>query len=185
MKDLFYFDKKKLAYENVKSKTYIQGLGVLVVAFGLGWISNTKVIDRIVHKNRDTTNNRIFSEKALINLLSNCNIKYPHIVLAQAKLESNNFTSQLFKQNHNLFGMKKAHQRATTAQSEKDAYAFYRDWIDCVYDMGMYQSSVMCSIVSEEGYFNKLGERYAEDSVYVFKLKNIIKREKLKSIFED
>ena len=114
-----------------------------------------------------------------------CNIKYPHIVLAQAKQESGHFTSRIFKQNHNMFGMRKARQRITSAQDEKNTYAFYRDWMDCVYDMGMYQSSVMCNVSNENEYFAKLGARYAEDPMYITRLKNIIEKEKLKTIFEE
>ena len=188
MKTLFKYNEKKLSYEKVGPKTYYAGAGMLVATFGLGWMLSTNTtIDRIIHRVTDTVEISAthFSENALIRLLKENNIKYPHIVLAQAKLESNNFTSKIFKQNNNMFGMRRAHQRITTAQDERNTYALYRDWIDGVHDMGMYQSTVMCSVSSEEGYFNKLGERYAEDSLYVTKLKSIIKNEKLKNLFED
>jgi flagellum-specific peptidoglycan hydrolase FlgJ len=126
-----------------------------------------------------------FSEGALVELLMDCNVKYPYIVLAQAKLESGNFTSKIFKQNNNMFGMRKARRRITSSQSEKNTYAYYRDWVDCVYDYAMYQSNVMCDVTSENQYFDKLSARYAEDSTYVSKLKDIIDREKLKTIFEE
>ena len=154
-----------------------------------GVSSSNIIINKIIHINQvDTTivtQSKPFSEEALIELLKDCNMKYPHIVLAQAKVESGNFKSKLFKQNHNMFGMRKARQRITTAQSEKNTYSFYRDWMDCVYDYAMYQSTVMCTISNEDEYFARLGERYAEDPAYVNKLKEIIKNEKLKTIFED
>ena len=43
----------------------------------------------------------------------------------------------------------------------------------------------MCSVTTEEGYFARLGERYAEDPQYVIKLKNIIQKQKLKLLFEE
>jgi hypothetical protein len=187
MKKLFYFDKEKCCFETIKPKGYLPGLGVLVVAFGLGWVSNSKVVTRMLYGKNDTivVRSTEFSEQALIETLMDCNVKYPHIVLAQAKLESGHFTSKIFKQNHNMFGMRKAHQRITSAQDEKDTYAFYRDWMDCVYDYAMYQSSVMCSVSNENEYFAKLGARYAEDPMYVTRLKAIIEKEKLKTIFEE
>jgi hypothetical protein len=187
MKKLFYFDKEKCCFETIKPKGYLPGLGVLVVVFGLGWISNSKVVTRMLYGKNDTivVRSTEFSEQALIEMLMDCNVKYPHIVLAQAKLESGHFTSKIFKQNHNMFGMRKAHQRITSAQDEKDTYAFYRDWMDCVYDYAMYQSSVMCSVSNENEYFAKLGARYAEDPMYVTRLKAIIEKEKLKTIFEE
>ena len=84
-----------------------------------------------------------------------------------------------------MFGMRKARQRVTTAQGEKNEYAYYRDWIDCVYDYAMWSACVTSGLSTEIEYFNKLSERYAEDSSYVLKLKDIINKEKLKNLFED
>lgn len=191
MNNLFSFNNKTLTYEKIKSKSYIK-IGTYIVGgfiflFILGWLSGTNnyIIKRFNKTEIVESNKTPFSEENLIKMFKDCNIKYPYIVLAQAKLESGNFTSKLFRENNNMFGMRKARQRITTAQTEKGNYAYYRDWLDCVYDYAMYQSSVMCTVNNETEYFSKLGERYAEDSTYVSKLKNIIKKEKLKSIFED
>jgi hypothetical protein len=47
-------------------------------------------------------------------------------------------------------------------------------------------SQIMTSNVSNENeYFNKLQEKYAEDTIYVSKLKFIIEKNKLRNIFED
>ena len=43
-----------------------------------------------------------FSEDAMMKLLVNLNIKFPHIVMAQAKLESSNFKSKIFNSTNNL-----------------------------------------------------------------------------------
>jgi hypothetical protein len=77
--------------------------------------------------------------------------------------------------------MRKARQRITSAQSEKSGYAYFRDWVDGVYDYCMWQNSVLCNVTNEDEYFAKLSSRYAEDSTYVSKLKDIIKKEKLKT----
>jgi uncharacterized FlgJ-related protein len=189
MKKLLCYNKEKLVYESVHPKVYLIYVIILFIVFGLGWITSTNtVINKIINKRQVDTlvfHTTPFSEESLIVLLKECKIKYPHIVLAQAKLESNNFKSEAFKRNNNMFGMKRAYQRITTAQNKKDTYAVYRDWVDCVYDYAMYQSEVMCSVSSEEQYFNKLGERYAEDTMYVAKLKKMIESKKLKVIFED
>lgn len=187
---LFYYDKEKLLYKKIPLITYIKCALIVSGVFILGWISSTnKVINEIIH-NRivDTTiiaQDKPFSEDALVELLKECNIKYPHIVLAQAKLESNNFKSKIFKQNNNMFGMRRARQRITTAEGEKSTYAYYHSWVSSVHDYGMWQSTNMKSATNEDEYFTKLGERYAEDSLYVSKLKNMIKVQKLKNIFEE
>jgi uncharacterized FlgJ-related protein len=195
MKKIFIFDKESLTFQNIKTQSYVKIgtylVGIFAILFILGWLSGTNnyIVQKFTHKTEVTDTLTIhgesFSEDALIILFKECNVKYPHIVLAQAKLESGHFKSKIFKQNNNMFGMRKARQRITSAQSEKDTYAYYRDWIDCVYDYCMYQSSVLCNVTNESEYFAKLGERYAEDSTYVSKLKNIIQREKLKNLFEE
>lgn len=187
MKKLFYFDKENCRYEPIKTRGYILGVGALAMTFSLGWVSNTKTISRIFHKRTDTVmvHTEKFSEGALVELLMDCNVKYPYIVLAQAKLESGNFTSKIFKQNNNMFGMKKPRRRTTTASMEKNGYAYYRDWIDCVYDYGFYSCCNLSEVNSEEEYYAVLSDRYAEDPSYIEKLRELIIREKLKKLFED
>lgn len=195
MKKIFLFNKETLSYENPKNKTYAKIFLYIVACFSilftLGYFSGTNnyIVNHFVNKTEVTdtlvVHGEPFAEESLIRLLKDCNAKYPYIILAQAKIESGGFKSKIFKQNNNMFGMRKARQRITTAQSEKSTYAYYRDWIDCVYDYLMYQSSVMCTATNEDEYFAKLGARYAEDPGYVEKLKQVIKREKLKSIFEE
>lgn len=187
MKKLFFYNKEKLVYEPIKWSGYAYYIGIPVATFGLGWaLSTNTYITNIIHRTDTIQNGNVgFSEDALIGLIKDCNIKYPYIVLAQAKLESSHFTSELFKKNNNMFGMKKARRRITSSQDEKGSYAYYRDWMDCIYDYAMYQSEVMCSVSNEDEYFAKLKERYAEDPQYVDKLRYIIKTEKLKNIFED
>jgi len=189
MKRIFLFNRETLSFEKPKKKTYAYitcGVGLLLT---IGWFTgtNTYIINKINHTTEVTDTMLVhgekFSEKSLIRLLKDCHIKYPYIVLAQAKLESGNFTSKLFKNNSNMFGMRLAKQRVTTALGEKNEYAHYRDWIDCVHDYGMWSQIAVSHINSEDEYFTKLSERYAEDSTYVIKLKNIIKKENLKNTF--
>lgn len=195
MKKIFVFDKESLTFKNIKTQSYIKVgtylVGAFAVLFILGWLSGTNnyIINKFINTTEVTDTLTIhgqpFSEEALVETLKNCNVKYPYIVLAQAKLESGHFSSKVFKQNHNMFGMRKAHQRITAAESEKSGYAFFRDWKDCVYDMGMWQSEMTCDVNNEDEYFNKLHEKYAEDTTYVDKLKFIIKKEHLKILFQD
>lgn len=126
-----------------------------------------------------------FSEESLIELLKDTNIKYPYIVLAQAKMESGNYTSNIFKENNNLFGMKCAKIRITTSLGTKNGHAYYRDWVDCVYDYAMFQSAIMCEVQTESEYFDKLRDRYAEDSTYVSSLINMINKQDLKKYFKE
>ena len=187
---LFCYNKETLTFDKVKIKPKYYIITILIVGgvYWLGWVSNIQIINRIIrHKSTDTVlvHGQKFNEKVLIELIKKCNLKYPHIILAQAKTESGNFKSRIFKQNNNLFGMKRAYSRVTTAQGDKDGFAYYRDWIDCVYDIGLWQSSLVCNISTEKEYFQILQEKYAQDTSYVSTLKTMIEHENLKILFQD
>jgi uncharacterized FlgJ-related protein len=54
-----------------------------------------------------------FSEDLLKEYILELNLRFPEVVLAQAKLESGNFTSRAFREQNNLFGMHVARSRPT------------------------------------------------------------------------
>lgn len=116
-----------------------------------------------------------FSEEALVDYIKNINIKFPDIVLAQAKLESSNFNSDLFIKHNNMFGMKIANNRPTLGvKNDTTPYSTYSNWRSSVIDYALYQSRYLKQYNTKEKYLNRLGEVYAEDPNYVTKLKNIM-----------
>lgn len=114
--------------------------------------------------------------------ISKLDFKYPHIVLAQAKLESGNFTSTLFQNNNNMFGMKMPSRRPTTAIGKKASYANYNTWVCSIQDQKIYYSKYLDHKTEEEVY-TYLSKYYAEDIRYVQKLQKIIEKEKLREKF--
>lgn len=124
-----------------------------------------------------------FTEEKLADLLKKLKIQYPEIVLAQARLESGGYKSRIFRENHNLFGMKEAVRRINTAQGTQYNHAYYEHWRESVYDYAFYQCRYMGQVRSREEYFNLLSQSYAEDPVYVTKLKNEIKKRNLSKYF--
>lgn len=131
---------------------------------------------------KDTTYN--FSEEKLIDLLKDLNVKFPHIVLAQAKIESGNYTSKVFNENNNLFGMKEARVRIHTAQGTQYNHAYYQNWRESVYDYAFYQCRYLSSLNTEDEYYHYLDQSYAEAENYVNSLKTIVRRENLRDLFE-
>lgn len=83
-------------------------------------------------------------------------LPHPHIVLAQARLETGNFTSRLCKQKHNLFGIKHRGRYARYSRWQ-DSIADYKKCISSRYKGGSYYS-----------FLKKIG--YAEDKHYFRKL---------------
>jgi hypothetical protein len=124
-----------------------------------------------------------FSEDKLIEKLKELNVKFPHIVLAQSKLETGNFTSKIFKEGNNLFGLKEAKQRITTAKGTENNHAYYHTWYESVLDYSFYQCKYLSNLNTEEHYFQYLSQSYAENPKYVSILKDMINRENLKDRF--
>jgi hypothetical protein len=124
-----------------------------------------------------------FSEDRLIDKLKELNVKFPYIVFAQSKLETGNFTSKIFRENSNCFGMREAKQRITTAQGTENNHAYYASWGESVYDYAFYQCRYLSGINTEEQYFQYLSQSYAENPNYVSILKGMIEKENLKARF--
>jgi len=112
------------------------------------------------------------------------NVKYPYIVLAQARIESGVYKSKIFKENHNLFGMKQANVRINTAKGTQYNHAYYDTWRESVYDYAFYQSRYMSAAKNEEEYFYILGQSYAESPDYVVALKQHIQKNNLRDLFD-
>jgi hypothetical protein len=125
-----------------------------------------------------------FSEEKLIQMLKDLNVKYPYIVLAQSRIETGRYSSKIFRENHNLFGMKQANRRVNTAKGTQYNHAFYETWRESVYDYAFYQSRYMNKANNEEEYFYILGQSYAEAPNYVQALKSEVVKHKLKDLFK-
>lgn len=126
-----------------------------------------------------------FSQEALVEELKRLNVRYPHIILAQSILETGHFSSRIFVENNNLFGMKEAKARSTTALGTQLGHAYYDDWKQSVMDYALFQNAYMNKIRKEKQYLKYLDKNYAEASNYDTTLLQIIEREKLKELFLD
>lgn len=119
-----------------------------------------------------------FSTDKLKVYLKELNVKYPSVVYAQAVLETANFSSPIFFENNNLFGMKLAKLRSTTAKGEQYNHAVYDSWRESVLDYALLQCKYMSNITTQDDYMSYLRSVYAEDPVYTLKLTKIINQNK-------
>jgi hypothetical protein len=101
-----------------------------------------------------------FTPENLSSEIQKLGIKHPDVVMAQAKWESAHFKSKVFQENNNLFGMKLARQRDTTAIGENRGHAKYKNWQDSVKDYKLWQDSNRMGILPKEQYINKLSNIY-------------------------
>jgi hypothetical protein len=131
----------------------------------------------------DINNRNDFTQDKLVTMLKDLNVRFPHIVLAQARLETGGYKSRIFRENNNLFGMKQATVRVNTASGTQHNHAYYDTWRESVYDYAFYQTRYLSGAKSESEYLYVLGQSYAEDPNYVTKLKNEIEKNNLKKLF--
>jgi uncharacterized FlgJ-related protein len=158
----------------MKKNMILAGMFTLAVTFTL--TSNSSKPSQIPVKEEVKTTD--FTEEKLIEYIDELNIKFPHIVLAQARLESGNFKSKIFKENNNLFGMKEAKQRISTNKGTNLGHAKYDSWKECVLDYALYQATYLSKFKTEEQYYSYLADNYAANGRYVKLLKDIAKEYK-------
>lgn len=112
---------------------------------------------------------KLFSEFTLRRLIYILEIQHPQIVFIQAEIESGHFSSPIFRENNNLFGMKMAEKRKTVAIGVNRGHAKYSSWQASVLDYKLMQKRYAHN-KSRNQYFVYL-KHYAEDANYVNKIK--------------
>lgn len=97
------------------------------------------------------------------------------IIMAQSRLETGNYQSVLCTMYNNLFGMKKARIRPTTARGATDNnYATYLTWYDSVKDLKLFQDWYLSrgrDLTDYFGFLESIG--YAEDPHYLIKVREL------------
>ena len=184
---MYKFDKDNLEFIKLPwSHGWLKSIGgyLVIFFFVFGGIpllryAQTEHEIKIIMADRNR-----FTEEKLIDMIESLHFSFPHIVMAQAIHESGNYNSKLFLENNNIFGMKKAVIRMTTADGIQDGYALYDTWIESVYDRALYSATYLSSIKTEDEYYSFLSQYYAEDKEYVDKLKRIIDQRQLKRVFK-
>lgn len=187
---LYRYDKNKLMFINIKKRLiHILYLFLLtnILSFFYGRYSKTPIVDRyekeiILMSVNDESYD--FSKENLVTELKRLNIKFPHIVMAQSMVETGYWESDIFYENHNLFGMKEARIRVNTALGTNRNHAYYSDWVSSVLDYAFYQSTYLKDLKTEEQYYNYLSRSYAESENYVNSVKSMVIKEKLVSLFD-
>jgi uncharacterized FlgJ-related protein len=161
-------------------KKYIYHVIVLALGYGIGLAYNGSSLflnasDAKVKQSQISQIPSDFSEKALIALMKELKIKYPEVALSQARLETGNFTSAIFKENHNLFGMKMAELRPTSAIGINRGHAQYTDWKESVVDYALYQSFIISRLktVSKDAYREHIQKYYSETSDYLVRMDRV------------
>ena len=118
-----------------------------------------KEVKKIIYKEKEDD---VFSEEKLKEYILELNLRYPDIILAQARLESGNYKSPAFKRQNNIFGMHVAAQRPTLAKKGRGKLAHYDSWRDSVVDYAFLVADRMRKLDTREEYYAYLNAFYDE-----------------------
>ena len=143
------------------------GLALIVILIVL----STSHLNRFI-KSTVPVQDSLVLRDSILNEIYNMRIEHPYIVYAQAIIESGNFTSKIWKENNNMFGMKMPERRATLAIGIRSGHSIYKSWKDCLIDYALYQMSYMRGLTEDE-YFDKLKQSYASDEYYINKVRKL------------
>ena len=184
---LYKYNSNKLKYESVNYPQLFLKIALvyftLFAFLGLTMAPEPKYItetEKILIIDEEAK----FSEEKLIEKINGLNFKFPHIVLAQSILETGHYESKIFKENHNLFGMKEARVRLNLAGGTQYGHAYYKNWEESVMDYALWYSTYAYKCKTEKQLFKLLDKQYAEAPAYVSSLQHIIKINNLKEKFE-
>ncbi len=183
-KPVYSIDNESLEYKRVRRPIwlYISLSAIIFFILGASLFSST---DIVIYKQKTVDYEKVpiivdcnlaFSEKSMYDLLVGMNVRFPHIVIAQARIESGHYMSNIFKHNNNMFGMKCARSRATTHRGENSGHAVYDTWQECVIDYAFYQTTYMRKAKTEEQYLSALSSTYAESPNYYSHVKSEAKK---------
>lgn len=193
---LYTYDKGNLSYRKIPFKTFVYPIlvigSIIAIFFKVavhnaeqrGFIDGTSIPFEEGFYAIESSE-EAFSQQALVEELKKLNVRFPEIILAQSILETGHYTSRIFEENNNLFGMKEAKARSTTALGTQLGHAYYNNWKESVLDYALFQNAYMNKIRKEKQYLKYLDKNYAEASNYDKTILQIIERENLKELFLD
>jgi hypothetical protein len=118
-----------------------------------------------------------FDETNLRLIMQGMNIMFIDVAIAQSKLETSTYTSDIFIESGNLFGMKPAKIRPYTHFGYHRGHADYKGmWKLSVIDYALWQAREAKNVKTIDQYYYLLSKMYAEDPNYVDKLKKIVNK---------
>jgi uncharacterized FlgJ-related protein len=186
---LFKFDKQQIDFIPVNKFFYLlKYIGITIgLCLTIGVFTSLKYVEdektrfiqseEIIH----LITNDSFSQNAFIDYIKNNNFKYPDIIIAQAYIESSYFTSPVWNENNNIFGMRVPQSRFTLAVGENLKHAVYKNWKDSVKDRMIYEALYLYKIKTKKQYYAYLDKIYASagETKYSDLIKQIIKQKQL------
>ncbi len=140
-------------------------LGILTIGFIASLILHVNYVEnhqcKVFNQVSDTDTVKVvtFSEEQLLNYMVLLEIEHIDVVLAQARHETGNYTSNRFIKHNALFGFQTSDTNVIKYKSWKESVIAYKAW-------------QMKRLRADENYYDFLVRaKYSEDPDYINKLK--------------
>lgn len=114
----------------------------------------------------------VFCRDSVYSYMVRIGMRYPDVVYRQALLECG-FSSDLFKNANNLFGMRMPGVRKTTAIGKYKGYAKFSSWKESINDYKLYQDAYLSKAKTKEEYYRLLDKNYGATGNYSRTLKKM------------
>lgn len=186
--ELFKFDQDNLIYHRINKPMYLlKYIGItLGLCLTIGIFSSMQYFEKTkteLIKSEMVVNlvtNESFTKEKFFEEIERSNFAYPEIIKAQALIESQHFSSPVWKENNNALGMRLPQQRFTLAVGDNLKHAVYNTWKDCIKDRLIYEALYLNNLTKEQ-YFVYLDKVYARAGAtrYSDLIKTIIKQKQL------
>jgi hypothetical protein len=186
--ELFKFDQNSLGYYKINKPMYLlkyigMTLGVCLaigIFSSMQYIQNEKI--RLVKSEAviNLITNESFTKQKFFEEVDNSNFNFPDIIKAQALIESEHFSSPVWKENNNALGMRLPNTRFTVATGDNLGHATYRTWKDCIKDRLIYEALYLNDLTKDQ-YFKYLDKVYARAGATAYSdlIKTVIKQKNL------
>jgi len=181
--ELYKYDKDSLSFKKVSYVKWLKVWTLTTAAFmlyGIARPARVDVVEKLTPVERYIVINEAtkFTEEKFVEEIKRLNFNFPHIVYAQSYVETGAWTSRIYRENNNLFGMKEAQIRAHLAVGTQHKHAYYNNWKESLYDYALYYSEYLSDIKDEDQYIDYVNARYAEHPEYDKMIKSILPKAK-------
>ena len=171
-----------MQFKNITNLLVVLVVSLNILMFCIGYISKessninmlTNTEEKIIMIKANEIENNSFTPKKYREYLDHLNIKYPWIAYSQSLIESAHFTSPVWKNNHNLLGLRKSTLRATKNKGTELNHAYFDTWKDCVDDYALWYNRYRICDLNETQYLEFLQKNYAQSPEYMKLLLKII-----------
>ena len=150
----------------------ILGIFLLFSSIGAG-VASKIIVEKIpiIYKEKDVK----FSPELVKSEIKSLHLPHSRIIESQILLETGNYSSQVFKLNNNLVGMRPTYSRMNTQNGEAMGFAVYDNWKESLRDYSLW-IALYGNNLTDDQYLELLDKVWASNQNYRINLEKLLKQ---------